>query len=356
MKAVYSDLHLKHHPKTYYRGGAFHDPPEIPARAEAIRTAMLDAGHVFVTAEDHGPAPRAGVHTPAYLGFLRDVHDRWQALGAGNDEVLPNIHPGRHMASLPSGLLGQIGYYTTDMSSPIGPHTWEAACASANLAVHATRLVLGNGEAGEAAAYALCRPPGHHAFTDQAGGFCFLNNIAIAAEYALGEVRRVAVLDVDVHHGNGTQSIFYRRREALTVSLHCDSDDFYPFFAGQAHERGEGEGTGLNLNLPLPKGSADNSYLDALAGALQMIGDYAPDMLFVALGFDGYEHDPFEGFNLTTEGFGRIATAIAELGLPTVFIQEGGYNVDDLGKNVTTFLERFEAIHAGAIAGRKKGL
>ncbi|MHA1536425.1 MAG: histone deacetylase family protein [Alphaproteobacteria bacterium] len=357
MKAVYSDLHLKHHPKAYFRGGAFQDPPDIPARAEAIRAAMLTAGHDFVEAEDHGAAPRAGVHTPAYLGFLRGAHERWQSLGAERDEVLPNIHPGRHMASLPSGLLGQIGYFTTDMSSPIGAHTYEAACASANLAVHATRLVLGNGamgneERGEAAAYALCRPPGHHAFADQAGGFCFLNNIAIAAEYALGEVRRVAILDVDVHHGNGTQSIFYRRREVLTVSLHCDSDDFYPFFAGAGHELGEAEGAGLNLNLPLPKGVGDNSYLDALAGALAVIGEYAPDMLLVALGFDGYEHDPFEGFNITTEGFGRIAGAIAELGLPTVLIQEGGYNVDDLGRNVTSFLERFEAVHAGALAKR----
>jgi len=353
MKAVYSPLHLKHHPKTYYRGGAFHEPPEVPARAEAIHDAMLAAGHTFVEADDYGPGPRAGVHTPGYLGFLSDAHQRWQALGSESDEVLPNIHPGRHMASLPSGLLGQIGYYTTDMSSPIGAHTYLAACASANLAVHATRLVLGNGEDGEAAAYALCRPPGHHAFADQAGGFCFLNNIAIAATYALGEVRRVAILDVDVHHGNGTQSIFYRRHEVLTVSLHCNPDDFYPFFAGQEHERGEGEGRGLNYNLPLPMGSADNTYLDTLADALSVIGVHAPDMLFVALGFDGYENDPFAGFKITTEGFGRIGAAIGELGLPTVLVQEGGYNVDDLGMNVTTFLKQFEATHAGAIAMRR---
>lgn len=342
MQAVYDEFHPKHAPESYFRGGAFHPHPESPARALAIAEALGGAGYDIVAPEDYGPGPRAAVHAPDYLRFLEGIHGRWREIGAASDEVMPNVHPGRRMQGYPEGAIGQAGYFIADMSSPIGAHTWEAACRSAHVAAHAARLVLD----GAAAAYALCRPPGHHAFADTAGGFCFLNNIAIATQYALGERRRAAILDVDVHHGNGTQGIFYERADVLTVSLHCDTTDFYPFFAGYAHERGEGPGRGRNVNLPLARGTGDNAYLVALDDALATIRAFAPDILFVALGLDGYEGDPFEGFKITTAGFHRIATAIGELGLPTVLIQEGGYNVDDLGKNVLAFLEGFEGARA----------
>jgi acetoin utilization deacetylase AcuC-like enzyme len=337
MLVVYSPDHAKHRPETYFRAGGFVPHPEKPERAEAIIAAMRDAGFAVEQPRDYGAGPRAAVHTPDYLSYLESAHRRWRALGAASQEVVPNIHPGRHMASLPTGLVGQVGWYSTDMSSPIGPATWDAAVTSAHVAVHATERVL----AGQSVAYALCRPPGHHAFSDMCGGFCFLNNIAIAAEFAVRRGRRPAILDVDVHHGNGTQGIFYRRRDVLTVSLHCDPTDFYPFFAGHAHERGEGDGRGANVNLPLARGTGDNAYLDALAEALATVKAFAPDLLVVALGLDGYENDPFQGFRLTTAGFGRIARAIGELRLPTVLVQEGGYNCDDLGKNVRAFLDGF---------------
>ena len=338
MHVVCDESHLQHRPEKFFMIGGFFPHPDTPERAEAIAAAAREAGLDVVAPDDYGPGPRAAVHTPDYLRFLETIHDKWLGIGSPSHEVLPNVHPVRRMKGLPLGVTGQAGYFMADMSSPIGARTWKAACGAANVAVHATRLVLD----GAAAAYALCRPPGHHAFADLAGGFCYLNNIAIAATHAAQHVGRVAILDVDVHHGNGTQGIFYERADVLTVSLHCDSVDYYPYFAGYADERGEVPGFGCNLNLPLPRGTDDDSYIAALDEALAAVGAFDPAMLFVAMGLDGYEGDPFEGFKLTTKGFGHIARAIGELGLPTVLVQEGGYNVDDLGKNVLSFLGGFE--------------
>ncbi|USG62098.1 histone deacetylase family protein [Sneathiella marina] len=341
MKIIYSPDHAKHDPQTYFKGGAFHQPQEVPGRAEALIAGLRDAGHEISGPDEFGPGPRAAVHTPGYLHFLETISDRWHGEEMGSEEVLPNIHPGRHMSGMPTGLVGEVGYYTTDMSAPVGRQTWEAAVASNNVALTATEYVLADLPA-KKAAYALCRPPGHHAYKDQAGGFCFLNNIAIAAEYARRNVSRVAILDVDVHHGNGTQGIFYDRADVLTISMHCDPSDFYPFFAGYEQERGRGDGDGFNLNLPLPKGSTDEPFLAKLEDALTALKSYAPDVLFVALGLDAFEGDPFAGLGITTEGFGAVAANIAHLGFPTVLVQEGGYNRDHLGANITSFIDGFE--------------
>jgi len=341
MKIIYSPDHAKHDPKTYFKGGTFHEPQEVPGRAEALVKGLKDAGHEIIGPCDFGPSPRAAVHTPGYLHFLETIYTRWHAGEMGGEEVLPNIHPGRYMSSMPTGLIGEVGYYTTDISAPIGMATWEAAVASNNVALTATDFVLSNLEE-KLSAYALCRPPGHHAFKDQAGGFCFLNNIAIAAEYARRSVSRVAILDVDVHHGNGTQGIFYDRSDVFTISMHCDPTDFYPFFAGHAHERGGGAGEGYNLNLPLAPQSADDAFLDRMEEAMTALRAYAPDVLFIALGLDAFEGDPLIGLSVTTEGFGKIAARIAALDLPTILVQEGGYNRDFLGANITSFISGFE--------------
>jgi acetoin utilization deacetylase AcuC-like enzyme len=205
--------------------------------------------------------------------------------------------------------------------------------------VTAADLVLG----GERAAYALCRPPGHHAFGDLAGGFCFLSNAAIAAERLRATGRRPAILDVDVHHGNGTQGVFYERGDVLTVSIHADPARFYPFFWGHAHERGEGAGRGANLNLPLPRGTGDDDYLKTLATALDRIDAFGADCLVVALGLDAHEADPFKGLAVTTDGFARIGAAIGAIGLPSLLVQEGGYLSDALGDNLASFLKGFES-------------
>jgi acetoin utilization deacetylase AcuC-like enzyme len=210
--------------------------------------------------------------------------------------------------------------------------------------VCATDAVL----SGAREAYALCRPPGHHAYADMAGGFCFLNNTAVAARRLLSRHARVAVLDVDVHHGNGTQSIFYASREVLTVSLHADPHQFYPYFWGHAHERGEGAGEGFNLNLPLPLGSGDDPWLAAGQEGLERIGRFAPTALVVALGLDASESDPLQGLRVTTRGFARMAALIAALGLPTVLVQEGGYLGPELGENLAAFLAGFEQARTAA--------
>ncbi len=341
MKIVFSPDHSKHYPKTYFKGGSFHEPQEIPERADALLEGLENAGHEIMPVKEFGAKPRAAIHTPGYLQFLETISKRWKAAGMENEEVLPNIHPGRHMSSMPRGIVGEVGYYTTDLSAPIGPETWEGCIASSNVALTAAELVLSDIE-GAKSSYALCRPPGHHAYQDQAGGFCFLNNVAIAAQYALNTVKRVAILDVDVHHGNGTQGIFYTRNDVLTISMHCDPTDFYPFYAGYAHERGEGQGEGYNINLPLIPESGDDIFLEELEVAKSAIKAFAPDILFVALGLDAFEGDPLVGLKITTGGFSKIASSISKLGLPTVLVQEGGYNRDHLGANITSFISGFE--------------
>jgi acetoin utilization deacetylase AcuC-like enzyme len=196
--------------------------------------------------------------------------------------------------------------------------------------------------AGERSAYALCRPPGHHAFGDLAGGFCFLNNAGVAAERLRSSGLRAAILDVDVHHGNGTQGIFYDRDDVLTVSIHADPARFYPFFWGHADERGTGRGTGYNLNLPLERGTGDDAYLKTLDTALERVANFGADVVVVALGLDAYEGDPFQGLAITTPGFARIGAAIAGLGIQTLFVQEGGYLCQELGQNLTSVLTGYE--------------
>lgn len=195
---------------------------------------------------------------------------------------------------------------------------------------------------GEDATYALCRPPGHHAYRDMAGGFCFLNNSAIAAAHLRQKHERVVILDVDVHHGNGTQGIFYARPDVYTISIHADPIAYYPFVWGYAHERGEGPGIGTNLNIPLAIGTGDDGYIQALDLARKAIEAFAPGALVIALGLDASEHDPLKGLAVTTPGFHRIGQAIAKMGLPTVFVQEGGYLSDILGANLTSVLAGFE--------------
>ncbi|WP_413854904.1 histone deacetylase family protein [Albidovulum sp.] len=337
MKAFFDDRQRAHDPKMFMANGTRLPNPEQPARIEALRAGAEAAGCTFAAPTDHGPGPLAALHSPEYLVFLQTIHTRWSRIAGAADEVIPNIHPDRRTASYPRSAVGQAGFHQADTACPIAAGTWDAAYWSAQAALTAADVVL----AGERAAYALCRPPGHHAFGDLAGGFCFLNNSAIAAEAMLRAGRRPAILDVDVHHGNGTQGIFYARADVLTVSIHADPARFYPFFWGHAEERGTGAGLGYNLNLALPRGTDDASYLEALDIALARIRAFGTDALVVALGLDAHEGDPFQGFRVTTPGFARIAGAIAGLGLPSVIVQEGGYLQPALGANLTSFLKGF---------------
>lgn len=338
MKAILDERQRAHDPKMFMANGTMSPNPEQPQRIAVLCEAAKAAGCSFEAPTDHGMGPIAALHSPEYLVFLATIHTRWSRIEGASDEVIPNIHPDSRTASYPRSAVGQAGFHQADTSCPIAAGTWTSAYWSAQTALSAADAVL----AGERAVYALSRPPGHHAFADLAGGFCFLNNSGIAAEALLKAGLRPAILDVDVHHGNGTQGIFYHRRDVLTVSIHADPARFYPFFWGHADERGEGEGLGYNLNLALPRGTDDADYLTALDTALARVRAFGADVVVVALGLDAHENDPFKGFRVTTPGFARIAAAIAGLGLPAVIVQEGGYLQDDLGANLTSFLSGYQ--------------
>ena len=328
-----------HYPKSFLVNGAPQPNPEVPGRVDALLAAARAGGHDIAEPADHGLGPIAAVHTPEYVAFLQRIYERWARIPGASAEVIPNIHPDRRGASYPLSAVGQAGYHMADTACPIGPDSWESIRWSANTAASTAQSVRD----GARSAYALCRPPGHHAFADLAGGFCFVNNTAVAATMLRQKYDRVAIVDVDLHHGNGTQGIFYERPDVLTVSIHADPIRFYPFFWGHAHERGEGAGLGYNLNLPLPRGSQDDAFLAALDRGLEAVTAFAPGALVVALGLDAFEGDPFGGLAVSTPGFGEIGKRLAALGLPTAIIQEGGYLCDALGDNLKSFLAGFEA-------------
>lgn len=339
MKVFHSPHHAGHRPAQTFRHGRIVTNRDLPARADNILAALRVDGHALFDAAPHGPKPIAAIHTPEYLDFLEHAWREWRKIEGASDDVFPYIFPVRGMDhAYPASIVGRAGYHMHDCWAPIGEHTWAVAADSANLAVEAAVRVIG----GEAAAYALCRPSGHHAFTDMGGGNCFLNNAAIAAEQLRQRFARVALIDVDVHHGNGSQGIFYRRDDVLFVSLHRDPVDYHPYFAGHAHERGEGRGLGFNLNLPLPKGAGDIAFLAALEAGCARIAAFQAEALVVSLGVDAHEADPTEGLKVTFDGFRRIGARLAALKLPTVLVQEGGYNMDTIARCVASALAGFE--------------
>lgn len=342
MKAFFAEKTGLHDPQSFMVFGRIGEPEEVPERAERLLAGARAAGLEIVDVARGGMAEIAAVHTPEYLAFLETIHERWRAIPGASEEVMPNLHLDKTLGGYPSGPAGLAAYHMADGACPIGARTWEASCWSAWTAVAAAREVLGGADA----AYALARPPGHHAYADMAGGFCFLNNSAIAAQMLRGAHDRVAVLDVDVHHGNGTQGIFYARGDVLTVSLHADPDSYYPYLCGYAHERGQGAGLGYNRNLPLPRTTRDDDYMAALEVAVGHVGRFAPGALVLALGLDAHASDPLKGMQLSTAAFERIGRRVAAMGLPTVVVQEGGYICDELGHNLTAFMEGFRSARA----------
>lgn len=338
MDVYFSERHLLHRPKAFFRRGQAAQNPEAPERATALLDAAKNAGHKLIGVTGGQLGAISAVHSADYLDFLRFAWDRWQEFADSGSDIVAQAHPGRHMSGRPSGILGQIGYFIGDLNCPIMGGTWQAAEASASVAVEAAECVLG----GAPVAYAMCRPPGHHAFSDMASGFCFLNNVAIAAQLMRARLSRTAILDIDIHHGNGTQDIFYERDDVLFVSIHVDPTNYYPFYAGFPEERGRGVGFGFTVNIPYPIESADPRVLAALDEGLHAIRAYAPDALLVSLGFDAHEHDPHGNGRVSTAGFAEIARRIAQLKRPTVLVQEGGYYSDHLGPALAAFLQSFE--------------
>ena len=337
MITVFDPAQRAHDPQFFLSSGAARPCPEQPARIDALLTAVQDLGGPVVRPPDIGLDPVLRIHPRRYLTFLESIHARWTRIPGASAEVIPNIHPANRSDGYPLSAVGQAGFHQTDTSCPISAQTWGSAYASAQTALHGADLVLG----GARAAYALCRPPGHHAFAELAGGFCYLNNSAIAAQRLTDAGRRVAILDVDLHHGNGTQGIFYDRADVLTISLHAHPERFYPFFWGYPTEHGQNAGEGANLNLCLERGTGDAGFLAALDTALTRLTLWGADALVLALGLDAFAGDPFAGLTVTTQGFHQIGRAVAAANLPTVIVQEGGYLCPELGQNLQAVLRAF---------------
>ena len=334
MISLYDPTQYRHDPQFFLSSGAQKPCPEKPSRIDALLSGLHKLGLTPSAPTDHGIDAIAAIHPERYLTFLQTIHARWTRIDGASPEVIPNVHPASRHDGYPLSAVGQAGFHMTDTSCPIGPQTWAAAYASAQCAIHGAELLLTGHNA-----YALCRPPGHHAFADLAGGFCYLSNTAIAAQALTLQGRKVAILDIDLHHGNGTQGIFYDRPDVLTVSLHAHPERFYPFFWGYADEHGQAAGHGANLNLPLPRGTGDLDFQRSLDLGLQKITDWGADTLVLALGLDAFVGDPFAGLAVTTQGFAQIARQIHSLGLPTLIVQEGGYLCPELGDNLAAVLQ-----------------
>jgi acetoin utilization deacetylase AcuC-like enzyme len=345
VRAFASERHRLHAPEHELESSAFRAPFESPHRADVIRAALAadDQFEVDEPAE-WGTAPIEAVHDPGLVRFLESAWADYQREVGPVHDVVPDVFamPGLRAGMSGLGAVGEpapvsarLGWWCFETTTPITEGTYRAARSAIDVALSAAEAVA----AGERVVYGLCRPPGHHATASLYGGYCFFNNAAVAADHlARTTGGRVAVLDVDYHHGNGTQQIFYERADVAFVSLHGDPARAYPYHTGFADETGAGRGTGSTHNVPLAAGTGDDDYLVALEQALDAVDAFGPDIVVVSLGLDPYYADPMCDLALTTEGFGRCGAAVAARGHPLVVLQEGGYADAALGANVVAWL------------------
>ncbi|WP_299328291.1 histone deacetylase family protein [Parasphingopyxis sp.] len=334
MITIFDDRQLAHAPERELNNGAWTAYQESPDRARQIAKAF----DVMAQPEDFGLDPIAVVHDRAYLGFLRSAYDEWRDAGREGDAIGYAFPIIRRRANSHIRIDAKIGAHSFDAATPITADTWESAYWSAQTALSGLQPVL-KGEA--RSAFALCRPPGHHAGADYMGGYCYLNNAAIAAQAARARADRVAILDIDYHHGNGTQDIFYDRSDVFFASIHADPATDYPYYWGFAEETGAGAGEGVTLNLPLARGAEAVLYRKTLAKALSAISDWGAELLVVSFGADTFAGDPISSFALETSDYAAIGRQVAELAQPTLIVMEGGYAVGQLGAIVGEFLSGF---------------
>ena len=338
MRAFHHPDQMRHAPRFFLLRGAVRPNYEVPARAASLLAGLGELGIAAETAPLPDAGALAAVHTRDYLDFLTGAARDWAALPDAGPEAVANIHPSPEMLAQGArpgpGSVGRAGWFTADTACPIGPGTRDACLAAAGTALAAAAEAAKGGSA-----YALCRPPGHHAYAARAGGHCYVSNAALAAEaLRRAGAERVAVIDIDSHHGNGTQGIFWEDGAVLTVSVHADPNRYYPWYVGHVDERGAGAGEGRNLNLPLPFGSGDGAWLEAIGHGAEAARRFGAEALVVPLGFDASEHEPLAALAVTPDGFARAGAALAGLRLPTAITQEGGYNVELLGPLLARFL------------------
>jgi acetoin utilization deacetylase AcuC-like enzyme len=341
MKTVFSPLHAGHAGQMELVAGAIVPGFEKPSRAEIIK-ARIEAEKLgpILAPSEYDLAAAKRVHRSDYIDFLPTVWPLWQA-SCKTGSAMPFTWPTRGLRGdvRPQTIDALLGFYSFDAGATFVAGTWAAVKSSYDVALTAAALV----KDGEPAAFALCRPPGHHAGAGFMGGYCYINNAAVAAQWFRDQgATRVAILDVDYHHGNGTQEIFYTRPDVLVVNLHGDPMTEYPFFLGHADEMGAGEGTGFNHNYPLPFETAWEQWSAALEDGCRKVTAYAPDVVLVSLGVDTFEKDPISRFKLKSEDYPKIGRRIAALGLPTLFVMEGGYAVEEIGVNAVGVLTGFE--------------
>jgi acetoin utilization deacetylase AcuC-like enzyme len=350
MPVVWDERHRGHAPGAGIWLGVRVPGDEEPERGDALGAALRAAGCVLTPATDHGDEPVLRVHTPEFLAYLECAHRRWVEEGhlddPGQPVVVPYVFALRQLTSgrpphPPAAIRAVAGLYAMDTMTLISAGTYTAARAAVDGALTACDLVL----RGARAAYAAVRPPGHHVGPDFYGGSCYLNNAAVAAQYLRDQgCARVAIVDVDAHHGNGTQEIFYARDDVFYGSAHVDpAHGWFPHYVGFADERGAERGTGTNRNLPLAPGAGDDEWVRAVAALVAEAAEHRPDALVVSLGVDGAAGDPNSPFEVTADGYRAIGAALAALDRPTVFVQEGGYVLDTLGDLVVAALDGFEA-------------
>lgn len=327
-----------HDPETVFRTGRFIDQPDRAERYRVFLDVVSRAGYEIVQAPFDQADAITAVHDADYVSFLKSAFKRWSEHSGYGPVAIPNVHPTHRMHRKPTEFLGEFGWYSNSTSCPITAGTWPAVFASAQVAAHgAARL-----QDAKSPIYAMCRPPGHHAYPDLMTGVCYLNNAAIAAEQLVRRFGRVAIIDIDVHHCNGTQFIFWNRPDVFVASIHCDPRLTAPFYAGYADEVGEGDAVGCNLNMPLPWGTNDGPWIEAIETAIQRILAFQPRALIVSLGFDASETDPTQTFKITHTGFVEAGRRLGALGYPTLLVQEGGYLNAALGENLQGFLKAFE--------------
>jgi acetoin utilization deacetylase AcuC-like enzyme len=345
--AVWSDGYLAHDADWLVWAGVRFPSDEEADRAEILRDELERAGVEMVPADEHGRAPIEAVHLPAMIDYLETAHDKWVETGYpaehGADLVVPYAFPhpdafGGYPHRLPRSRVAMAGVYGMDTTTTIGPGTYHGARAAVDGALTAAALVRD----GAQAAFAPVRPPGHHAGSTYFGGSCYLNNAAVAANWLAADAGTVAIVDIDAHHGNGTQEIFYERADVHYHSIHVDpGEGWFPHWCGFAEETGAGDGEGANLNLPLAPGSDDETYLSALDQVCARVEDLTPSLLVVSLGVDAGASDPESPLQVSNRGFTAIGERLASLGLPTVLVQEGGYNLEALGPDVMAVLTAF---------------
>ncbi|MBO0662599.1 histone deacetylase family protein [Jiella sp. MQZ9-1] len=356
MKLFFSQTQLDHRPTQYGVHGKLVTPLENPNRAETLVGGLGALGLSLATPPAADRAAIARVHAGDYLDFLASAYQRFRELPNVGPEVLPNVHPyfstarpyapemqanGARPQPRTTGILGQTGWYIGDLSCAMTAGTYEAALASAASAIAAARAV----RSGETAAFALCRPPGHHAYADRASGFCFLNNAAIAAETLRERYAKVAIIDFDTHHGDGTQTIFYARNDIFFGSVHTDPSAYYPHFLGYADEIGTGAGEGCNRNRPLAFGSGDDDFLAAIAQLIDEAVRFGAEALVISAGWDAHRQDPLSRLEVTTDAYPAVGTMLGELKLPSVIIQEGGYSLAAVSEAAPAFVEAFMTAH-----------